>query len=119
MDPDEAERRFAEMLEEARLPRFASTLHDPETNELQLTWEHGVTLHVDLGRELTPIDDWERAAILGFEGHEPVHVTVSGSADDPRTAAPIPGVVIHRRRRCIRTTSPRSTASPSRLPPAL
>jgi hypothetical protein len=100
MDPDKAERRFAEMLDEAGLPRFASTFHDPATNELQLIWDHGLTLHVDLAREVSPIDDWERAAILGLprgcDDHEPIHVTVSGSADDPRTAASIPGVVIHR-----------------------
>jgi hypothetical protein len=51
-DPDEAERRFAAMLEEAGLPRFASTFHDPVTNELQLTWDHGLTLHIDLTREV-------------------------------------------------------------------
>ena len=88
------------MLEEAGLPRFASTFHDPATDELQLTWDHGLTLHIDLTRELGPIDDWERAAILGLplgcEGHDPVHVTVPGSGDDPRTAVSIPGVVIHR-----------------------
>jgi hypothetical protein len=35
-----------------------------------------------------------RAPILGC--HEPIHVTVPGSADDPRTANSIPGLVIHR-----------------------
>jgi len=41
MDPDEAERRFADKLEEAGLPRFASTFHHRAIDELQLTWEHG------------------------------------------------------------------------------
>jgi hypothetical protein len=49
---------------------------------------------------VSPIDDWERAAILGqalgSESSEAIHVLVPGSADDPRAAAPIPGVVIHR-----------------------
>jgi hypothetical protein len=49
MDPDEAERRFADMLEEA-----------------------------------------------GCEDHEPIHVYVPGSVDDPRDTPSIPGVVIHR-----------------------
>jgi hypothetical protein len=100
MDPDEAERRFADMLEQAGLPRFTSTFHDPATHELQFIWEHALTIHMDLTRELTPIDDWERASILGLEpdceSHEPIHVLVPGSGDDPRTAEPIPGVVIHR-----------------------
>jgi hypothetical protein len=101
IDPDEAERRFAEMLEEAGLPRFASTFHDPATDELALTWDHGLTIRIDLTRtEVDPIDDVERVAILGCapggEGPEPVHVTVPGCGDDPRAAASIPGVVIHR-----------------------
>jgi hypothetical protein len=96
VDPDEAERRFAELLERAGLPRFASTLHDPATDELQLIWDHGFTIHIDLTRrEVDPIDDWERAGILARD-QEPVHVTVPGCADDPRAAASIPGVVIHR-----------------------
>jgi hypothetical protein len=66
IDPDEAERRFAELLERAGLPHFASTLHDPATDELQLIWDHGFTIHIDLTRrEVDPIDDWERAGILG------------------------------------------------------
>ena len=70
-------------------------------DELQLTWEHGLTIHMDLTRRTSsPLDDWERAAILGLapgcEDQEPIHVSVPGSADDPRTAASIPGVVIHR-----------------------
>lgn len=43
MDPREAEARFAGMLDEAGLPRFASSFHDPEIDALQLTWEHGFT----------------------------------------------------------------------------
>jgi hypothetical protein len=101
LDPDEAEQRFAEMLEEAGLPRFASTLHVPATDELQLTWDHGFTIHIDLTRqEVDPIDDWEGAAILGRtpggEDPEPVHVFVPGCADDPRDAGSLRGVVIHR-----------------------
>jgi hypothetical protein len=101
MDPAQAEQRFAEMLEEAGLPRFTCAHHDPDIDELQLVWDHGFTLHIDLTRRDTePIDDWERAAILGLphqcEEHEPIHVTVPGSADDPRDATSIPGVVIHR-----------------------
>ena len=66
MDPDEAERRFAKRLEEAGLPRFASALHDPELDELQLTWDHGLTIHMDLtAPDVSPIDDRERASILG------------------------------------------------------
>lgn len=100
MDPDEAERRFAERLKQAQLPRFASTFHEPAANELQLTWDHGLTIHMDLTRgEVSPIEDWERAAILGeahhCDDHEPIHVFVAGSADDPRETTSIPGVVIH------------------------
>ena len=100
MDPGEAERRFAQMLADAGLPQFDSVFHAPELDELQLTWEHGFTLHVDLSQEMSPIDDWERAAILGMpmgcEDQEPIHVTVPGSADDPRIDNSIPGVVVHR-----------------------
>lgn len=101
LDPDEAERRFAEMLDLAGLPRFTSTFHDPALDELQLTWDHGLTLHMDLGRgEIDPIDESERAAILDLPLHlaepEPVHVIVPGSPEDPRTETSIPGVVIHR-----------------------
>jgi hypothetical protein len=101
MDPDAAERRFAEMLDEAGLPRFSSTFHDEQIDELQFTWEHGLTIHMDLSRggELEPIDDWERASILGEPmacGCEPMHVYVGGADDDPRAIAPIPGVEVHR-----------------------
>jgi hypothetical protein len=101
MDPDEAERRFAAMLDQAGLPRFASTSHDPVTDELELVWEHGFSIHIDLTRrDMSPIDDSERAAILGrvpgCKDSEPIHVLVPGSAGDPRTAATMPGVVIHR-----------------------
>jgi hypothetical protein len=99
-DADEAERRFAEMLEKAGLPRFASTLHVPATDELQLTCGHGFTIHIDLTRqEVDPIDDWERTAILGptpgGEDREPVLALVPGCADDPRDAGSLRGVVIH------------------------
>jgi hypothetical protein len=30
------------------------------------------------------------------DDREPIHVTVPGSADDPRAPTPIPGVVVHR-----------------------
>jgi hypothetical protein len=101
MGPDEGERLFAAMLEEAGLPRFASTSHNPATDELQLIWDHGFTLHIDLNRrDVEPFDDWERAAILGQApgpgDPEPIHVTVPGSADDPCSTAAVPGVVIHR-----------------------
>src|SRR4051794_19543256 len=100
MDPGHAERRFAELLEEAGLPRFSSSFHDPAIHELQLTWDHGLTIHIDLTRgDLGPIDAWERASILGLEADcscEPIHVTVPGSGEDPRLATSIPGVVIHR-----------------------
>ena len=99
--PDQAERQFAELLEEAGLPRFDSAVYDPALHELQLTWNHGLTVLLDLSRgDQEPIDDVERAAILGepysCEDHEPIHVTVPGSADDPRIDTSIPGVVIHR-----------------------
>ena len=94
--PDEAERHFAAMLEEAGLPRFTSAVHDPEIDELQVSWDHGLTIHIDLSRgDWEPIDDSERASILGEQyvcpDHEPIHVTVPGSADDPRAATSIPG----------------------------
>ena len=68
MDPDEAARRFAERLEEAGLPRFASVVHDTKLDLLQITWDHGVTLFMDLTREEIeePIGDHERAVILGL-----------------------------------------------------
>jgi hypothetical protein len=101
MDPHEAAARFAELLDEAELPRFSSSFHDPATDELQLTWDHGFTIQLDLTRpDMGPIDDYERAAILnrapGYEDHEPIHVLVPGSGDDPRIDTSIPGVVIHR-----------------------
>jgi hypothetical protein len=50
--------------------------------------------------ELEPLDDGERNAILGlplgFEPAEPIHISVPGSAGDPREDTSIPGVVIHR-----------------------
>ena len=100
MDPGEAERRFAEMLEEAELPRFSSVLHDPAIDELAFCWDHGLTLHMDLKREIDPIDDWERDSILGLGppggGREPIHVLIPGSDDDPRVPTALPGVVVHR-----------------------
>ena len=101
MDPDEAERLFAGMLDEAGLPRFSSTVHDPEIRLLQLRWENGFAMHVDLScRDVEPIDSFERAAILGLphrcEDHEPIHLVIAGSGKDPRTAPTVPGVEIHR-----------------------
>ncbi|MDA0160612.1 hypothetical protein OM076_10080 [Solirubrobacter ginsenosidimutans] len=101
IDPDQVERRFAALLEKAGLPRFTSSFHDTETDLLEVSWDHGFTIHIDLTRsDMAPIDDMERAAILELpyqcEDHEPIHVTVPGSADDPRSVASIPGVVVHR-----------------------
>lgn len=101
IDPQEAERRFAAMLEQARLPPFESCVHDPEIHELQFRWEHGPRIHMDLTcGEIGPIDEHERAAILGeahaCEDHEPIHVFVPGSAEDPRATSSIGGVVVHR-----------------------
>jgi hypothetical protein len=101
MGPDRAERRYAEMLEQAGLPPFASAQHVPAINELQVSWDHGLTIHIDLTRpELDPIDDWERAAILDLPcpcpDHGPIDVVVPGSADDPRLDESIPGVRLHR-----------------------
>jgi hypothetical protein len=102
-DPDEVARRFAEMLDEAGLPRFSSTHHSPDIHLLELTWDHGLTLYFDLTRDdlLSPIDEWDRAAILDLplpccDEHEPIHITLPGSPDDPRTDTSMPGVVIHR-----------------------
>lgn len=101
IDPDEVERRYAERLEEAGLPRFDSTFHDRALNELQLSWDHGFTIHHDLAsRYVEPFDGYERSAILGLppggDGHEPVDLYVGGCADDPRAVDAIPGVLIHR-----------------------
>jgi hypothetical protein len=93
-DPREADRRFAELLAEAGLPRFAFTFHDSAVDQLKLTWAHGLTTRVDLTRDLSPIDDWERVAILGqatgCDDPEPIHIAKGGSAEDPRTADSIP-----------------------------
>jgi hypothetical protein len=98
-DPRDVERRFAEMLDAEDLPRWNSSHHDPEIHMLELSWDHGFTLHFDLARddELAPIDEEERRAILGIPpwGEEPIHVTVAGSPQDPRDAREVPGVVIH------------------------
>jgi hypothetical protein len=102
MDPHEAGRRFAERLEEAGLPRFASAVHDPELDLLEISWDHGVTLYMDLTREdvVGPIDDEERATILGlvpgFEDCEPIGVYIPESAKDPRADIAVPGVAIKR-----------------------
>ena len=100
LDPVDAERRFAAMLDEAGLPRFDSTSHDREAGVLELTWEHGLTLHLDLSHgEISPLDDWERDAILGGpisdEHLGPIHVSIPSSPVDPRANRPIPGVNVH------------------------
>jgi hypothetical protein len=93
MDAREAGRRFADMLAEAGLPPFTSSFHDPATDALQLAWDNGFTLHIDLTRhDWDPIDDWEREAIRSGS----MHVLVAGTAEDPRTEASVPGVLIHR-----------------------
>jgi hypothetical protein len=86
-------------IDQAGLPRFTSSFHDPEIHELELTWDHGLTIHIDLTRwDIEPIDDWDRASILGLPlpcGCE-LHVTAHGSSEDPRVQTSPPGVVIHR-----------------------
>jgi hypothetical protein len=88
------------MLDEANLPLFDSSFHDAEIDQLELSWDNGLTLHFDLTRddELEPIDDDERRAILGIPpwGEEPIHISVPGVGGDPRDDVSIPGVVIHR-----------------------
>jgi hypothetical protein len=116
LNPHEAERRFAELLADAGLPRFAFSSHDAAVDELQLTWAHGLTIHVDLTRDLSPIDDWERAAILrqapGYAEPEPIHVSIGGSPGihAPRSRSPASSSTGDLR--CIPKTSPRSTAFP-------
>lgn len=88
-DPGEAERSFAARLEEAGLPPFVSAVHDPALDLLEISWEHGVTLYMDLTRKdiAGPIDDEDRAVILGLapccEDCAPIDVYVPGSADEP------------------------------------
>ena len=103
MDPGEAQRRFAERLEEAALPPFVSAEHDTELDLLKVTWAHGFTLYMDLTRDdiVEPIDEHGRAVILGLrpccdECAAVIDVYVSGSPDDPHTDASIPGVEVHR-----------------------
>jgi hypothetical protein len=102
MDPDEAERRFAERLDEAGLPRFACAVHTPALDLLEITWDHGVTLYMDLARDdvVGPIDAEERATILGpapgIQVCGPIDVYVTGCAEDPRTDASSPGIAVHR-----------------------
>src|SRR4051794_27198871 len=95
MDPGNAKRRFAEMLEQAGLPRA--------TRQSTSFSSPGITdsrIHIDLTRrDQEPIDDWERDTILGLEfdcGCASIHVTVHGSPQDPRLAASPPGVEIPR-----------------------
>lgn len=99
LDPDDAERRFRKLLDDAGLPHFQHVRHLPEQQLLELSWDHGLTFHLDLEHlDLSPLDADERAAILGlhpWEAEEPVHVCVPGSAQDPRTDTSIPGVVVH------------------------
>ena len=101
LEPGDAERQFGEMLDEAGLPRFDSTSYDSEASMLELSWDHGLTLHLDLTRDdvVSPLDAWERSAILGDpfpdECEDTVHVTVPGSPTDPRASGSIPGVTIH------------------------
>ena len=108
MDPDEAERRYGAMLEAAGLPSFAATHHDPAIDMLEFTWDHGLTIHLDLTRELDPIDDWERNAILGVGPWraEPSRAVRTTRATTPRSPASRSTEV----RRCIPMTSPPSTA---------
>jgi len=93
MDPNEAERRSADMLDGAGLPRFAAARHDSDVDMLEFVWEHGLTIHFDLTREMDPIDDWEREAIraspLGTR-HEPIRTYISESKDDPHGASGSP-----------------------------
>jgi hypothetical protein len=85
--PEEAERRFTELLEDAGLPRFASSTYDPDRDALRFTWDHGLIVFLDL------TDDEPGDLSLR---DEPIHVTVPGSPDDPRDTTSLPGVVIHR-----------------------
>jgi predicted transcriptional regulator of viral defense system len=43
-----------------------------------------------------PLDPHEAERRVGRDDREPIHVSIPGSADDPRTAHSIPGVVVHR-----------------------
>jgi hypothetical protein len=99
LEPGDAERRFAEMLDEAGLPRFTSTHHHVSSDSLELSWDHGLSIYMDLTRgEIEPLDEWDRSAILGgpmCECEEPIHVTVAGAPDDPRAMREIPGVKVH------------------------
>src|SRR5436190_2220559 len=94
MNPGQAKRRFLEMLDEAGLPHFDRARHVPDARLLEVAWDHGLTIHIDLDRELEPLDAEEQLAILGLD--EPIHITLPGSAEDPRTDTSIPGVVVHR-----------------------
>ena len=91
------QRRYAEMLDSDGLPRFDHSDYDPETNTLRLTWNHGLTFHIDVtADEIEPFDEEDKRAILGFmPWEEPIHVTVPGSPEDPRSETSIPGVIKH------------------------
>lgn len=100
MTPSDAKRRFAQMLREAGLPRFASA--DLHPDRVEFHWHHGVTLCHELPdgiEDLAPLGPGERAAIVGwpldYDG-EPVHVYVPGDAVDPREHEEIPGIIVHR-----------------------
>ena len=100
MDPHQTMRDFAAMLDEAGLPPFAAALHDLMGDELLLEWPNGLTICVDLeAKELEPLDEDDRAAILGEPcscGFPPIDVYVPGSPDDPRNDEDPPGIRVHR-----------------------
>jgi hypothetical protein len=81
MSPDDLERRFAAMLADAGLPRWESALHRRDISMLELTWDHGATIHFDLTRdEIDPIVEWDRRFILGIppwgdHEHGPIHLS--------------------------------------------
>ena len=59
--------RFAELLDEAGLPRFDDCHYHADSDMLQFSWAHGYSIWMDLSHddEIEPIDEDERAAILG------------------------------------------------------
>jgi hypothetical protein len=89
--PDHVIERFTALLDEAGLAHFSSVRHDLARNELQLVWDTGLIVIIDLtdDGELEPID-----ASANLD--EPIHVTAPGRPGDPREDTSIPGVVIHR-----------------------
>ena len=80
MSPDELERRFGAMLDDAGLPRWGRAVHRPDIDMLELQWDHGGTLHFDLtAPDIDPIDEWGRRFILGIppwgdDEHEPIYL---------------------------------------------